>query len=86
MIAALVVLEDDDSLAGLDEMLAERDVIETEIGQRLTWERKLSNEYSRRIILQTGASWREESDWPRQFEWLRARLERLYTVFAPHLK
>ena len=73
-------------MSGLDELLAARDLIESEVGQRLTWERKLNNKYSRRIILETAASWRDESDWHRQYEWLRTRLERMYSVFAPRLK
>ena len=86
LIAALIVLEDDDSLSGLDELLAARDLIEKEVGETLTWERKLSNKSSRRIILEAAASWRDESDWHRQFEWLRTRLDRMYNVFAPRLE
>ena len=82
-IAAHVVLEDGDSLNLLDQMLAQKQDIERDVGSVLIWERKEQNAKSRRIYVETAASFEDEADWQRQFEWLRSRLERLYLVFHP---
>ena len=82
-IRAHVVLEDEDSLSLLDQMLAQKRNIERDVGSVLTWERKERNAKSRRIFIETAASFEDESDWERQFGWLQHRLERLYLVFYP---
>ena len=82
-IRACVILEDEDSLNLLDRLLAQRQDIERHVGSVLVWERKEQNAQSRRIYVATAASFEDEADWQRQFEWLRSRLERLYLVFHP---
>ena len=82
-IAAHVILEDGDSLNLLDQMLAQKQDIERDVGSVLIWERKEQNAKSRRIYVETAAAFEDEADWQRQFEWLRSRLERLYLVFHP---
>ena len=82
-IAAHVVLEDEDSLNLLDRLLAQKQDIERDVGSVLVWERKEQNAKSRRIYVETAASFEDEADWRRQFEWLRSRLERLHLVFHP---
>ncbi len=82
-IAAHVVLEDEDSLNLLDRLLAQKQDIERDVGNMLIWERKEQNAKSRRIYVETAASFEDEADWRRQFEWLRSRLERLHLVFHP---
>ena len=82
-IAAHVVLEDEDSLNLLDQLLAQKQDIERDVGSVLIWERKEQNAKSRRICVETAASFEDEADWQRQFEWLRSRLERLHLVFHP---
>ena len=82
-IAAFVVLEDDDSLALLDDLLDRRREIERDVGHSLTWERKPTNKRVRRIFVQRYASFRDERDWEAQFAWLANRLERLHSVFHP---
>lgn len=82
-IAAYVVLEDEDSLELLDELLAQKDAIERDVGRAFTWERKPANRKVRRVFSEREASFLHENDWERQFEWLRGQLERLHLVFRP---
>lgn len=83
IIAAHVVLEDEDSMALLDELLTQKRTIERDVGRTLTWERKPANRRVRRIFSEREASFLDETDWERQFEWLRSQLERLHRVFRP---
>ena len=79
-IRATVVLADDDSLALFEQLRAVSDTIE--VDNELEWKGE-HNPRVRLIHVTLGASYRDRNDWPRQFEWLRTRLEHLYQVFYP---
>ena len=83
VIRANVVLEDNDSLTLFEELRTIGDALD--VGGALTFE-GARNPRVRRIFVQNAASYHNESDWERQFEWLRGRLERLYEVFHPHVR
>jgi hypothetical protein len=67
--------------AWFQELEAQKDLIEQEFGQPLSWQR-LDNRKQSRIALyreQTDPS--NEADWPVQHQWMQEMLERFRTVF-----
>src|SRR5262249_40946563 len=64
---------------------AQRDAIEREVGYALNWE-ELTGRHDCRISCVLSESDPEnEADWPRQHEWLAARLNDLHSAFAPRI-
>lgn len=59
--------------------------IEEELGNTLTWHNPVDARMSRIYIRQT-ADIRDETDWPRQFNWLRQNLEAFMKVFSQRVK
>jgi hypothetical protein len=51
----------------------------------LGW-RNPENKAMCRLYTRQNADFLNESLWPQQFEWLRQRLEKMHTVFAPIVK
>lgn len=60
---------------------AQRPTIEKELGYSLIWE-ELPEGQDSRIFVALDANPEDESDWPRQHDWLVARLNQLYRVFV----
>lgn len=65
---------------------AQKEAIEAEFGGPLSWERLPNRKESRIRIILDNADPTNEADWPRQHEWLQARLEKLFAVLAPRVR
>ena len=64
---------------------AERDQIESELGEELTWYNP-ENAVVCRIYLRRNADLEDEQQRGEQYAWLLEKLERLYRVFSPRVK
>jgi hypothetical protein len=64
----------------------QRDMIEHELGYGLEWEELPSRQDCRIAAYLNNADPENESDWPRQHEWLVKRLNDLHRVFSQRLK
>ena len=64
---------------------AEKERIETELGQELAWYNP-SNAKNCRIYLRRPADLNDRSRWPEYQKWLLDNLEALYPVFVPRIK
>ena len=64
---------------------ADKEEIEAAIGYALSWE-ELEGIESRIAIYLEGADPEDEGDWPRQHEWLAARLNEFHRVFANRIR
>ena len=60
----------------------QKEAIEKELGYPLEWEELSSRRDSRISSYLTNIDVEDESDWPRQHEWLASRLNDLHRVFA----
>ncbi len=63
----------------------QEDGIEAALGEKLVWYNPESAALCR-IQLRRPANIRDKSDWATQHLWLREKLEKLKTVFAPRVK
>jgi len=63
----------------------EKEIIEREAGQTLTWYNP-ENAKMCRVYVRQPANWPDESQWPAQHEWLRQQLELFTRVFQPRIK
>jgi hypothetical protein len=63
----------------------EKEIIESEAGQPLTWYNP-ENTKMCRVYVRQPANWPDESQWPAQHEWLRKQLELFTRVFQPRIK
>jgi len=64
---------------------SQRQEIEQEVGEKLTWHSP-ENSQSRRIYVKKLADIKDRDKWPEQFEWLESRLLAFRRVFAPRIK
>lgn len=64
----------------------QKEKIDQELGQLLEWAEQPHGIESRIFSCLENADPRDESDWPRQHQWLAGRLNKMYEVFAPHLR
>ena len=62
-----------------------REAIERELDLSLNWE-GLPNSGSCRVATYRECDPTDESDWPKQHEWLADRLNRMHRVLAPHVR
>lgn len=60
--------------------------IEEELGYRLEWEELPARRDSRISIYLSNVDPEEERDWPRQHEWLAAKLNDMHRVFSPRIR
>jgi hypothetical protein len=66
-------------------LVPQKDVIEQEVGENLTWYNPESaNGY--RIYLSRQANLNEQDHWPEYFEWLSEKLERLRSAFKERIR
>lgn len=64
---------------------AQKNEIESAIGQPLVWHNPLEKRACR-IYVRTEADFHDEAQWPQQHEWLRKNLELFHRVFTPIVK
>lgn len=83
-IRASMYLSGDSARAFFALLQREKDSIEREVGQQLVW-REMRKECEIAAYLDD-VDPDDESDWPRQHEWLAARLNKLHRVFSPRIK
>jgi hypothetical protein len=67
-------------------LMEQRTAIERDLHSALDWDPLLEGRDSRISISLDSADPENESDWPRQHQWLAARLNDLHRVFAPRVK
>ena len=68
------------------QLLPQRGTIEVEMGVALEWFENPENKESSILLRRHGIALRDRSQWPDLHEWLRDKLERFHTVFAPRVK
>ena len=82
-IAANLHLKVSDAGSRFDELIGNRQEIETQFDGELQW--KKSPSWNRGVpqvgVYKNNADPTEKSDWPSQFEWLREKLEKLDEIF-----
>jgi len=66
-------------------LFARKYEIERELGYALDWQ-ELPEGQDCPVALLTDADPADEADWPRQHDWLVARLSEMYKVFAPRVR
>lgn len=65
---------------------AQSDAIHNELGYRLDWEELPAGRDSRISVALNDVDPENDKDWPRQHEWLAARLNELYRVFVDRVR
>ena len=63
-----------------------KDAIEQDLGYQLEWEERSGQLHSRIVTYLNDADPEDEQDWPRQHQWLAARLNDLHRVFADRIR
>lgn len=63
----------------------EKAQIEAELGFPLTW-RNPENKAMCRLYTRQDSDFTNEALWPAEFAWLKQRLEKMHSVFAPRMK
>lgn len=76
-------LDEEERLEGFNRLHEQKNKIEKEIGEELVWRDKTS---VKRIACVRVADPMDESDWPKQHEWLAEKLNRMHVVFADRVK
>jgi Domain of unknown function (DUF4268) len=64
----------------------QKDAIEQELGYPLNWEELPGGKDSRVAVYLEEADPEDETDWPRQHDWLAKRLNEFHRVFAPRIR
>lgn len=64
----------------------QKEKVEQEIGYPLEWEELPAGRDSRVSIYLNDVDPKDEADWPRQHEWLAARLNEMHRIFAPRVR
>jgi hypothetical protein len=67
------------------ELEKQKESIEEALGFSLTWHNP-ENKVACRLFTRQDADFTSEALWPEQFEWLKQRLEKMHSVFAPIMK
>lgn len=73
------------SAAAFETFAAEREVIEKELGEPLTWY-SAEGVNMRRIFLRRDADLEDRSAWPEYCAWLTSKLDKLHEVFQPRAR
>ena len=80
-----LVLDGDDSKDLFGRLHADREEIEAELGESLTWHKrenaKMCRVYTRRLV-----DLEDRDDWPNQFAWLEEQLQRFDAAFRDRVK
>ena len=84
-IRANFVLEDPASLPLFEELREQRRELEREVGHSLTFARGQNSREVGRIYAHRRTDFRDQKDWPNQFEWLYEVLAKLYEAFHPRV-
>lgn len=84
-IRAELVMRGEDADDFYQHALAQREELETRIGEQLHW---YNPENAKRCAVQLmrQADLSDRADWPKQHEWLQERLEGLHEVFGPLIR
>lgn len=82
-IAANLHMEGPNAASRFDELMSNRQEIESRFGAELQWEKSpfWSREVPQVGIYKSNADPTDRSDWPNQFGWLREKLEKLDGIF-----
>jgi hypothetical protein len=64
----------------------QRDQVHRELGYELDWDPLPEGQDCRIAIRLSEADFEDDSDWPRQHQWLAQRLNELHKVFAARLR
>ena len=64
----------------------QKEQIEEELGYSLEWEKLPTRKYCRISIYLNEVDPDDESDWPRQHEWLVKRLNEMHNAFSERIK
>lgn len=67
-------------------LMQQRELIEDHLGYKLDWEELPEGRDSRIAVYLPSANPEDQSDWPRQHEWLAVRLNDLHRALAPRVK
>lgn len=59
--------------------------IEAELGEKPEW-LELPGKKASSIIMRTSANFDDEQEWPKQFEWLLDKAEKIYRIFPKHIR
>jgi hypothetical protein len=74
-----------DSKKYFSELFAQKEEIDSEIGEKLTWYNPPKARVCR-IYLRESANLRDKENWPNLHKWLLNKLELLYKVFFPRIR
>ena len=80
-----VVLDDNNSKTYYEQLFAQKEKIENEMGEPLNWHNPTDKRVCR-IYLRCGADLENRDDWSKQHSWLLEKLELLYKVFVIRVK
>lgn len=69
-----------------DQLNAQKDSIESEIGERLEWQRLDDKKATRIALFKLGEDPSDPNAWPRQHQWMLTQMERFKQAFAGRLK
>jgi hypothetical protein len=84
-VRAEVTLNGPDAKLDFEQLSAQKEEIEREIGEPLHWHNRPENRTCR-IYLRHGCDVSDRSKWPEYHEWLKTRLEALHRVFVTRLR
>jgi len=65
---------------------AQKDAVEAELGYPVVWEELPEGKDTRILVALSDIDPEDQSDWPRQHEWLAARLNEFYRVFVNRVR
>lgn len=80
-----LVLEDNNSKKYFEQLEAEKEGIEKDVGDQLTWHNPPEKRMCR-IHIRKSADLKDKNKWPDQHEWLLNKLQLFYKVFATRVK
>ena len=82
LIRAELYIGNEQAKAFFSLLKAQKETIEKELGYPLEWQELPLRRDCRIAILQEGVDPDQESDWPKQHQWLAKRLNDLHRVFS----
>ncbi len=85
-VRAELYISGDQAKGFIASLKAQREQIERELGYPLEWEELPARRDSRIACYLSDVDPENESDWPRQHEWLAKRLNDMHRVLAPRVK
>ena len=81
-----LVMRDDNAEAYFRLLEEQKEKIHNEFGEALEWNALPSHKACRISLYKEDTDPLDENDWPRQYEWFTAKLERFDKVFRPRIK